>query len=103
MHILTSKANRSSDDVEGWGHRWDDENCYPYGGFIEAENRNMNSISGGSFGSKTVSFKPLSGLFQQNKHIPLMQGGLTLGFEIVGGATDPIVGIGGNLNTGNIM
>ena len=29
MSILTSKANRDNDDVEGFGRRWDNTNFYP--------------------------------------------------------------------------
>ena len=74
------------------GYRWDDENCYPATGFTTA---GILGIPGGLYGNKAVSFKPLSGLFNQEKYIPLMWGGITLEFEIVGGATDPIIGIGG--------
>ena len=29
MSILTSRANRDNDDVEGFGRRWDSQNYYP--------------------------------------------------------------------------
>ena len=57
MHVLTSKQNRSNDDVEGFGYRWDDENCYPNSGFITRDQSGFIGIAGGN--SKMVTFKPL--------------------------------------------
>ena len=36
----------------------------------------------------SVSFKPLIGMLNQSKHLPLMWGGFTMYFEIIGNATD---------------
>ena len=83
LHILTSKNNRDNDDVEGFGQRWDNENIY--------------RIDAGLLGgiakdkSRTVSFKPLFGLFNQPKFLPLAYCPLMMEFEIVNNATDPIV------------
>ena len=46
-------------------------------------------------GSRSVSFKPLFGLFNQSKYIPLMWSPLTLEFEVVNGALDAIMGTDG--------
>jgi hypothetical protein len=77
LHVLTSKQNRSNDDVEGFGYRWDDEDCYPKSGFITRGPSGLLGIAGGN--SKTVTFKPLCGLFNQSKYIPLMWGGYYTG------------------------
>ena len=76
MHILTSTPNRSEDDVEGWGYRWDDYTSYPSAGFVSSGQSGMLGIP--KSGSKTVTFKPLCGLFNQSRYIPLMWGGITL-------------------------
>ena len=82
VHILTSKNNRDNDDIEGFGQRWDDDN---YGTWTTAK---YGGIAAGA--SRTVSFKPLFGLFNQPKYIPLSWCPLTLELELVTGATDPI-------------
>ena len=40
-----------------------------------------------------MSFKPLFGLFNQSKDIPLMWSPLTLEFDVVNGALDAIMGL----------
>ena len=41
--------------------------------------------------SRTVCFKPLVGIFNQPKYLPLMWGGFVLELELVNNSTDPIV------------
>ena len=86
LHILTSKANRDNDDIEGFGERWDSDE------FWGKWNGNTNFGEIPPNGSRSVSFKPLFGLFNQSKYIPLMWSPLTLEFEVVNGALDAIMG-----------
>jgi len=90
--ILTSQANRDDADIEGFGWRWDDDVHYTPNGPALAQD-NTRSIPTNS--SKTVSFKPLLGLFNQSKYIPLMWGSLVLEYEIVTNATDSIASLSG--------
>ena len=57
----------------------------------------MGSIKGG--GSRTVSFKPLSGILNQPKYIPLSYCPLTLDLEVVTNPTDAIIGRDGTTFT----
>ena len=41
--------------------------------------------------SKTVSFKPLIGIFNQSKYLPLMWGGFVVEFDLIGCATEAII------------
>jgi hypothetical protein len=87
MHILTSKNNRDNDDIEGFNARWDSDAFY----------NNYGSYPGIPPSSKKRnSFKPLFGICNQPKYIPLAYAPLTMEFEIVNNATDPIAAIGGN-------
>ena len=61
LHILTSKANRDNDDVEGFGYRWDNDTFCTYAGFIGTDANNFGGIAGRA--ARTVLFKPLFGLF----------------------------------------
>ena len=95
LHILTSKANRDNDSIEGFGARWDDDDHWnkkwapEYGAVVK----------GGS--SRAVSFKPLFGLLNQSKYIPLMWSPLMFEFEVVNDATDAIVGTGDTFTDAN--
>jgi hypothetical protein len=94
LHILTSKGKRDNDLIEGFGLRWDDDKLY--GNWASAEGlTNSATIPGGS--ARSVSFKPLFGLLNQPKYIPLMWSPLMLEFEVVNGATDAISGAKGGL------
>jgi hypothetical protein len=94
LHILTSKPNRDNDSVEGFGHRWDDDVMYKNWTTSTAITQSA-SIKGGS--SRSVSFKPLFGLLNQQKYIPLMWSPLMFEFEVVNGATDAIAGTNAGL------
>ena len=89
LHILTSEGNRNNDDIEGFGQRCDDNSCY--GKWAETYNQ---YFKGGT--SKKVSFKPLFGLLNQPKYIPLSWCPLTIEMEIVNNATDAVFGNGGD-------
>ena len=62
-----------------------------YDGYTESKNAsNWHGIKGGQ--SQTVLFKPLLGLFNQNKFLPLKKmGGLTLELELVDDFDIPII------------
>ena len=66
LHILTSKANRDNDDIEGFGERRDSDEFW---GQWQG-NTNFGEIPPN--GSRSVRFKPQPGLFNQSKCIPLM-------------------------------
>lgn len=83
LHILTSTQNRENDDIEGFDDRWDDGINY------KKWTTSFGKITAGT--SRTVSFKPLFGLFNQPKYIPLSWCPLTLEFELVTSAVDAIV------------
>ena len=86
LHILTSEANRDNDELEGFGSRWANDEFWGK----RSGNTNFGEIPPN--GWRSVTFKPLFGLFNQPKYIPLMWSPLTLEFEVVNGATDPLVG-----------
>ena len=85
LHILTSNANRDNDDVEGFGYRWD-SNWKNDASHVQVEL--FDGVPGNQ--SKNVTFKPLSGLFNQPKFIPLMWCPITLEYEIVGSSEECI-------------
>jgi hypothetical protein len=94
LHILTSKLNRDNDSIEGFGARWDDDDSYnswtpEYGAVVKGNS------------ARAVSFKPLFGLLNQSKYIPLMWSPLMFEFEVVNGATDAIAGVGDTLTAEN--
>ena len=86
MHVLTSKANRDNDDIEGFNTRWDADTWY--GG----DYTNYNGLAPST--KKRISFKPLLGICNQPKYIPLSFAPITMEFEIVNQATDPIISNG---------
>ena len=107
VHILTSKANRQNDcNVEGFGQYWDSDEVYQYVAGVNgvtgvdatqraaararyAQIPDATNSGGGNY--RTVSFKPLFGLSNQPKYLPLQFIPLTLEFESVTSATDPII------------
>jgi hypothetical protein len=98
LHILTSKANRDNDSIEGFGARWDDDEYYNKWVASSAPNYGA-SVKGNS--ARAVTFKPLFGLLNQPKYIPLMWSPITMEFEVVNDATDAIVGTGGVYTSSN--
>ncbi|MGV2342022.1 MAG UNVERIFIED_CONTAM: hypothetical protein LVR18_51355 [Planctomycetaceae bacterium] len=92
LHILTSNYNRDNDDIEGFGQRWDSEDAYG-----SWDTTKLGGIPGGS--SRTVSFKPLFGILNQPKYIPLSWCPIMMEFEVVNGTTDAIVSVGGSTFT----
>ena len=93
MSILTSKANRDNDDVEGFGWRWDGTDHYPdnFHNLIEANSDGVAKLAYGGIypgTSQTVSLKPMIGVLSQSKYLPLMWGGFVMEFEIISDATE---------------
>jgi hypothetical protein len=94
LHILTSEANRDNDSIEGFGARWDDKASWnawttDYGAIVKGNS------------ARAVSFKPLFGLINQPKYIPLMWSPLVFEFEVVNDSKDAIVGIGNSFTASN--
>jgi hypothetical protein len=83
LHILTSKNNRDNDDVEGFGQRWDSDKVY--GSFNTTNVRGIPPSS-----SRSVSFKPLFGILNQPKYIPLSWCPMMMEFEMVNNSEDAI-------------
>ena len=82
--------------VEGFGDNWCSDRVYNsrYNSGDNAANfraRIRTSIAPGE--TKTVSFKPLFGILNQPKFIPLQWLPLSMEFEVVSSATDPVASI----------
>ena len=72
FHLLTSKANRDNDcNIEGFGGYWDSDTAYTagYGNTGDFKDRLGTGLAQGQ--QKTVCFKPIFGIFNQPKMIPL--------------------------------
>jgi len=83
--ILTSPDSRANVNAEAFGQHWDIRKD------VEASYTasSFPGILGGQ--SQTVLFKPLSGLFNQSKLIPLRYCPITIELELVHDAAEPIV------------
>ena len=81
--IITASDSRMNTNAEGFGQDWDirEEKAF--------NTNNIRGIKGGQY--QTVLFKPLSGLFNQNKMIPLRYCPITIELELVNDSTEPIV------------
>ena len=104
--ILRAGHVRENEDCEGFQHRFDQE---LYKGVLTSESTTSSDIVfpgvkldslGANFISvrngeaRTVSFKPLSGLLNCQKLIPLRFCALTIELELCANATDPIISVG---------
>ena len=84
FHNFQSKAVRENDNVEGFlGLEYNLNSAY-----VPA---NANCAIAGAGGFMTVSFRPLSGLINQDKYLPIRYAPITLEFEIVNNYTDCII------------
>ena len=80
MSTLTSSDSRQNQATEAFGYHWDTgAGAYSNG----------NGITGAT--ALTVLFKPLSGLLNQNKMLPIRYAPITIELELVDSAFDPIV------------
>lgn len=100
LSLLTAKHARDNDTgVEGFGDNWCSDRVYEsrYAADTNPANfrlRFRTSIGPGE--TKTVSFKPMFGILNQPKFIPIQWLPLSLEFEVVSSATDPIVSTSNN-------
>ena len=79
FHMLQDPVNRNNDDIEGFGARYDNttiDAAYPG---IEAQQ------------SRVVMFKLLSGIFNQEKFLPIRYMPITIELELTSILTDPII------------
>ena len=93
FNIMTSKQNRENDDITGFGYRYDDEDRYS----VTPSATTYAGISASSY--RIVSFKPLSGLLNQEKWIPLRFCPLVIELELVNSATDAVMSLDGTTCT----
>ena len=81
MHILIANESRDNDAAEAFGNLWGKD-----------EEMNAWSFRGIPGGQKlTVLFKPLSGILNQNKMLPIRYAPVTLELELVDDANEPII------------
>ena len=80
--MLTAKDSRTNVDAEAFGHH-----RYDWNAVLDKDT--IPGIPGGQ--SRTVLFKPLSGLLNQPKYLPIRYCPITIELELVNQATDPIV------------
>ena len=94
FHLLTSRANRDNDiRIEGFGLAWDDDSVIASTDAAPPNGTLRTTLTRGGIpagGRKTVSFKPLFGIFNQPKYIPLQWLPLTVEFELITGADEAI-------------
>jgi hypothetical protein len=83
MELQTSSDNRLNEAVEGLGQRIDQHKTHAAGDY--------NGIPGGGTRKRTVMFKPLSGLFDQSKYLPIKHMPISLELELVDSDTDQSV------------
>jgi len=80
FHILQNIETRFNDDIEGFGARWDG---------LQALDDKYPGIPGGT--SRVVMFKLLSGIFNQDKFLPIRYMPITIEMELVSNIEDPIM------------
>jgi hypothetical protein len=80
MSILTSPDSRNNQAAEAFGAHWDTGTAaYP----------KAQGVDGAS--ALTVLFRPLSGLLNQNKMLPIRYAPITIELELVDTATEPVI------------
>ena len=97
FHVCTQGTNRDNDDAEAFGARIDSNYYIDINGNTTATPANYPGIAGNS--SRTVFFKPLLGILNQSKYLPIRYAPITLELELVNNFTDPIIDfatVGGN-------
>ena len=85
FNVLSSPEVRKNAEAEGFGNAWDIENWRTN----KMNTLNFQGIKGGQ--SRTVLFKPLSGLLMQPKYLPLRYCPVTIELELVSDAETPIL------------
>ena len=97
FHVCTQGTNRDNDDAEAFGARIDSNYYIDINGNTTATPANYPGIAGNR--SRTVFFKPLLGILNQSKYLPIRYAPITLELELVNNFTDPIIDfatVGGN-------
>ena len=91
MHTLTATDSRENDGAEAFG--------FVQGIQQKQDNVVAKGIAGGD--SITLLFKPLSGILNQGKYLPIRYMPLTIELELVDKASEPIVGVAGGYTAAN--
>ena len=93
MSCLMSKGARDNEDAQGFGYRYDDDLTQRYADTTTgAIGKALNAETIPGFTSEmVVGFKPMLGLFNQFKYIPLKACPLVLELELVSNFSDCIV------------
>ena len=94
--ILNAKDANINTDPEQFGQQWDLVKSSQYGGTVtHPDITTLDGIKGGE--SHTVLFKPCSGLFNQEKMLPLRYMPITIELEL---CNDPLEVIASKLDLG---
>ena len=88
MHTLVAVESRQNDAAEAFGIHWDMTD-WDFNGAGNMTTLTYGGIKPGQY--QTVLFKPLSGLLNQNKMIPLRYAPITIELELVDDVTEPII------------
>lgn len=106
---LRSKHARENCSAEGFGTVWDTkeyrtfEPVMKFGEFEALRKLRTETFSGLLNGqSQRVLFKPLSGIFEQNKMIPLRYMPITIELELVSASSEPILSLYSDPITGDL-
>jgi len=93
MHIMIANESRDNDAAEAFGNMWSSQDW-------QMGKTNADNFRGIPPGQKlTVLFKPLSGILNQNKMLPIRYAPITLELELVDDVTEPIVSVFGAAET----
>ena len=96
FRILNAKDANINSDAEQFGQQWDLVKSSQYGGTVtHPDITTLDGIKGGE--SHTVLFKPCSGLFNQEKFLPLRYMPITIELEL---CNDPLEVIASKLDLG---
>lgn len=85
MHLLTAKHSRENDFAEAFGQEFDMASVL-VGGVTPS---NFRGIAAGEY--QTAMFKPLSGLLNQSKYLPIRYCPLTIELELVDSMSTPVI------------
>ena len=86
---FSAEDSRFNDYGEGFGNVWEG-----YADNIAVSDTYLKGIAGGSY--QTVLFKPLSGILNQRKYIPIRFMPITIELSLVDDVNDPIISNVGN-------
>jgi hypothetical protein len=89
FHCCTNGNTRDNDLAESFGQRIDSYHYQTINGNTTATATNYLGLPAST--SRTVYFKPLLGIFNQSRYLPIRYAPITLEFELVNNLTDPII------------